>query len=79
MDWSHVARLLMKITATPIQLVFNREHYRQERYPLKITDFVPGLNTNICCITSTSTATPIHADPKINVYVPYAFSINRHP
>ncbi|KRX88740.1 hypothetical protein T4E_9656 [Trichinella pseudospiralis] len=47
--------------------VFNREHYRQERHALKITDFFLGLNKNLCFITSASTDIPIYADSKIDI------------
>ncbi|KRZ01398.1 hypothetical protein T4B_5298 [Trichinella pseudospiralis] len=50
--------------------VFNREHYRRERHLLKLMDPVRGLNTNLCFITSTMTAIPINADPKIDFYNP---------
>ncbi|KRZ20724.1 hypothetical protein T4C_12391 [Trichinella pseudospiralis] len=50
--------------------VFNREHYRRERHLLKLMDPVRGLNTNLCFITSTMTAIPINADPKIDIYNP---------
>ncbi|KRZ01308.1 hypothetical protein T4B_4442 [Trichinella pseudospiralis] len=50
--------------------VFNREHYRRERHLLKIMDPVLGLNTNLCFITSTITAIPIDADPKIDICNP---------
>ncbi|KRY84530.1 hypothetical protein T4D_10546 [Trichinella pseudospiralis] len=47
--------------------VFNREHYRQERHALKITDFFLGLNKNLCFITSASTDIPIYVDSKIDI------------
>ncbi|KRZ01310.1 hypothetical protein T4B_8184 [Trichinella pseudospiralis] len=50
--------------------VFNREHYRRERHLLKLMDPVLGLNTNLCFITSTITAIPIDADPKIDICNP---------
>ncbi|KRY73309.1 hypothetical protein T4A_1755 [Trichinella pseudospiralis] len=59
--------------------VFKREHYRQERHPLRITDFVLGLNTNLCFITSTTTTIPVDAEPKTDIYNSSAFSINSIP
>ncbi|KRY62094.1 hypothetical protein T4B_9756, partial [Trichinella pseudospiralis] len=41
---------------------------------------VLGVNTNQACfITLTSTAIPVDADSKIDIYNPYAFSINSIP
>ncbi|KRX86316.1 hypothetical protein T4E_7287 [Trichinella pseudospiralis] len=73
----YVVYEILQKSGVELNMTLIREHYSHERYYPKIRDFVLGLNTNLCFIKSTSTAIPTDADPEIQIYVPYAISINR--